>query len=178
MWKWNPLSLAFLRLYSLDVMSSFLCMWWSCAAWIYMCVHICVCARVNAELYHHPLPNLEIAEISIAALEFPPAGTSGSVKRINNVSLMFNYSLSSAAKALLTAQSGRPGLTWSPPASSLHVEPVISWSMFNVTTFISFAFCGPKSWTCTYLLSFLFFFQLLLGGWVGLLMFHQPSFSL
>lgn len=44
------------------------------------------------------------------------------------------------------------------PASSLHVEAVSSWSMFSITTFVSFAFCSPQSSTSTYLLSFFFFF--------------------
>lgn len=78
-------------------------------------------------------------------------------KEINNVCRMFNYRLSSAAKPLLTAQSSRSGRFegWlgaeskDAPELSLHVEPVISWSIFSITTFISVALSSPQSCNCT-----------------------------
>lgn len=157
-WRQNLLCFfpAAVGLASLDVMSNFLCMWWSCVAWICMCIHICVEA---VSCTTHALSKLEM---SITGLECPPADISSSVKRINNVCCMFNYRLSSAAKPLFTVHSSRSGRFegWlgteskDAPEWSLHVEPVISWSFFSITTFISVALSSPQSCNCTYFFFF------------------------
>lgn len=56
-WRRNPRSIAFLQLHSLDVVSNFSCMWWSCAAWICTCVHIRLCKRSSGfSCGAHPAP--------------------------------------------------------------------------------------------------------------------------
>lgn len=53
----NLRSIAFLQLYTLDVMSNFFWMWWSCAAWICMCVFLSACVHVQTVSLHvHTTP--------------------------------------------------------------------------------------------------------------------------